>query len=657
LGCGCEGMSWEVPSHDSWGNQAGGGGGSIFTGGAMPKSVAPPGGCALGKGGGNFGKGNPMADFPPPPPQSFGGKKGGGCYGGGKGGGGGYGKGPVDSGGGKGKGCWGKDSYGKDASFGGTDAFGLVPPSGKGLGGKGTVYGASQFTPAPRLTAPAGAKGGGYTGPPSGCGNLIMPPGLKGGFGGGLAPVMPPFGAPGAGLGSAVSNLGSALAAVAGAAARGAFRPPPGPVRQLVPPGQPPPPPGPAPLALMSGYRPPGQLPPGQLQLALPQTIMPPGGGLLPELAALVFASAAEVDDGPTEGKVTFPPAAPKPKLFLLITRLAPDLEESHLHQILEQCGDLQAFRRGRDDKGVPLSFGFAQFGEPEAAWKASTCLTGLKLCGQELKVLLEEAAENLIAKWRSSQQVALKVSNEEELSWELERKSVSCRSQIDAKVAEIYGGTDESGGAYIAQRKQELREREKSRLERAQKRKSWREAEFDKERSRIESAEKRLRRSERDRDDGDRVKEEGEIKKEDPDMKPKIEGDSKASIEALVTKLADDQQLWKMVDRVQAEPRDDLFKMPMDVSFLRNERVFEDKLRPWLEKRVELCMGGQQSDMVEYIIRRVNSATHPEALMSDLMRYLDDHAEPMVERMWRMLAFELMRGGHVLQEPLKWEN
>merc|ERR1712032_1801745 len=74
--------------------------------------------------------------------------------------------------------------------------------------------------------------------------------------------------------------------------------------------------------------------------------------------------------------------------------------------------------------------------------------------------------------------------------------------------------------------------------------------------------------------------------------------------------------------------------------------KTFEKKLRPWLERKIDLFMGGPQSDLVEYVLRRVNASSMPDALISDLTRYLDDNAEPLIERMWRMLAFELMCNG-----------
>merc|ERR1712232_696974 len=92
-----------------------------------------------------------------------------------------------------------------------------------------------------------------------------------------------------------------------------------------------------------------------------------------------------------------------------------------------------------------------------------------------------------------------------------------------------------------------------------------------------------------------------------------------------------DERVLTDLVDRIQSESRDNIFKMDLDVKYLREEKIFEKKLRPWLDQKIDLFMGGPQSDLVEYVLRRVHGAITADAL---------------VERMWRMLVFELMRGG-----------
>ena len=98
----------------------------------------------------------------------------------------------------------------------------------------------------------------------------------------------------------------------------------------------------------------------------------------------------------------------------------------------------------------------------------------------------------------------------------------------------------------------------------------------------------------------------------------------------------------------MQEEPREELFTIKLDVAYLRNERILERKLRPWLERKIDLHMGGQASDLVELIIRRVNGCQQPDPLIAELEKFLDDVAEPLVERLWRMLALEMIQNGFV---------
>merc|ERR1712190_551458 len=326
----------------------------------------------------------------------------------------------------------------------------------------------------------------------------------------------------------------------------------------------------------------------------------------------------ADMDQG-----TLLPPAhlvEKKPRIYMLVTRHALELEENHIQQVLEQCGEVHAWRRGRDDKGNPLSFGFAQFGDPEAAWKASTCLSKKVLCGQEIKVLVEESADVLIQKWRTEQQTELKLKSEEELDWELERKAVSCKAAIDAKIEELYGPAEagQGGSGAASQRRQELRDKENGRVDRMLKRKTWRDEEFQKLVETIEEAEKKLRREEIEADEQDREKEMSEDKDDSSRQLAKLQDGNPDSAGSKRARLTDDRQLCKMVDRVQSEPRADLFTIDLNVTFLRDEKVLERKLRPWLERKIDILMGGPQADLVEHVLRKVNGACTPDALIQD---------------------------------------
>jgi len=456
---------------------------------------------------------------------------------------------------------------------------------------------------------------------------------------------------------AAAAGLGNALAAVAarGGASLPVYRPAPPHNSRYVPPGARPAhllgqalaklPPNSSllPIASAAGFTPAGQ---------------PPPGGLAPELAALVPAGEGDLY-ALAAAKGAAPTVEKKPRIYLLVARLPPELHEGQLQQIIEQCGEVQAFRRGRDATGAPLSFGFAQFGDPEAAWKAMTCLSKRVLCGHEIKVMVEESAETLLQQWRQSQRTALRVNSDEELDWELERKAVSCKASIDAKVEELFGPPADGtlGDGAIAQRRQELREKERARIERMRKRKAWRSEAYAREASKLEVVEKRRRLEEKEKDDVDREKERAERKEkeelDEEELKLSKAEDSFTGVRSKVVgthgQHADNRRLIDMVHSVQAEPREDLFRMELNLPYLRGERVLERKLRPWLERKVDFCMGGPQSDLVEFILRRINASSMPDALISELTRYLDDSAEPLVERMWRMLAFELMRSGVAL--------
>merc|ERR1719281_2083633 len=121
-------------------------------------------------------------------------------------------------------------------------------------------------------------------------------------------------------------------------------------------------------------------------------------------------------------------PSQPKPKLFLLVTKIAPEVEEGHIQKLLECCGEVHVWRRARGANGEPLSFGFAQFGDPDAIWKAEKCLAGKMLNGQPLKVLVEEQTESMVQAWRQKQKGTFNVTNDPELEFELEKIAVSCR-------------------------------------------------------------------------------------------------------------------------------------------------------------------------------------------------------------------------------------
>jgi len=646
---------WGAPA-DDWGGKGDFGKGSTNFGKGF-NDFGGKGGCSNnGKGKNDFGKGKGKGS------KDFG--KGGGWDDFGNGGGGDFGKGDFNDFGkgdfGKGdfgKGDFGKGDFGKGdfgkGDFGkgdfGKGDFGMDFGKGgggmdffdDGMGGKGMddfgmkgSMGKGDF----------GCGGGNVVPPPPGKGMVVPPPsfGAAPKFGGQFVPaprmpltVMPPQKGFDGGKGGMPFGMKGGMQPFGGAIV------------------QPPPPPG-GPMMSMNGSTPAfAKSAPGSMGMVPGPDMLALGMGM--GMDAMGMENVPPPMDDGTALKPYSGLGEQRSRLLLLLTRLAPDLENEHMQQILEQCGEVQGWRRAKDPLGLPLSFGFAQFADAEAAWKANICISKLELCGSEIKVLLEEQTENVIQGWRNMQQAKMNLSSAEEFEWEMERKSVACKAQVEAKVEEIYGPA-KGGGVQASKRREELRKKEQARILRVRKRKAWREDEFSKELERVESLEKRLRRDEREKDGLDRTKEAQEKPKpgikDESDLKSAKKEDlgegegTLATVGTLAVISNDNRVLNDLVDRIQAESRDSLFKMDLDVSYLRNEKSFEKKLRPWLEQKIDLYMGGPQSDLVEYVLRRVNAQISAEALVSDLQKYLDDNASGLVERMWRMLIFELMRGG-----------
>jgi len=387
----------------------------------------------------------------------------------------------------------------------------------------------------------------------------------------------------------------------------------------------------------------------GGLGHRMPMSTLPPG----PVMPPMPMSQALAVPGhGPPPSAQAADAEEKKHRIVLLLTKLSPDAHEDHIQQLLEQCGEVQIFRRGRGPSGQDLSFGIVQYGDPEAAWKASVCINKLAICGQEVKVLVEEHAELLIKQWRERQKALLKLHSDEELEFELERKTVSCKVLLDAKFEELYGSipAPEGGGVHSsAERRKELKEREAARVAKAQKRKKWREEEYAKELE-VVQAEAQKRKKWRE-------EEELEVVQAEEKRRRLIEGDVdehelKDEFDAGFPQVIDMHEVTRMVDRVQAETFEKLFALSLDMGFLREDGVLERKLRPWLERKIDLHMGGPQSDLVEHVLRRVNDATPPDTITTELARYIEDSADPVVERMWRMMVFELVRAGRLELDP-----
>ncbi|KIV89966.1 hypothetical protein, variant [Exophiala mesophila] len=70
------------------------------------------------------------------------------------------------------------------------------------------------------------------------------------------------------------------------------------------------------------------------------------------------------------------------------------------------------------------------------------------------------------------------------------------------------------------------------------------------------------------------------------------------------------------------------------------DESVVEEKLKPFVEKKIVEYLGVQEQMLVDVVIGAVRSRGKPDVLVGELEGALEDEAEVLVKKLWRMLIF-----------------
>ncbi len=103
---------------------------------------------------------------------------------------------------------------------------------------------------------------------------------------------------------------------------------------------------------------------------------------------------------------------------------------------------------------------------------------------------------------------------------------------------------------------------------------------------------------------------------------------------------------------------RDGLWKWDIKWDFV-DESVIDERLKPFIEKKIVEYLGVQEQMLVEVVVNALRSRRRPEELVreleevrtpaycavllvqnADVLQALDDEAEPLVRKLWRMVIF-----------------
>ncbi|KAL8897394.1 MAG: hypothetical protein Q9207_007236 [Kuettlingeria erythrocarpa] len=84
---------------------------------------------------------------------------------------------------------------------------------------------------------------------------------------------------------------------------------------------------------------------------------------------------------------------------------------------------------------------------------------------------------------------------------------------------------------------------------------------------------------------------------------------------------------------------KDGLWKWPVQWDFL-DETVLTEQLRPFVEKKIMEYLGVQEQMLVEAVEGHVRKRGTPQELVDELEGALDEEAEALVKKLWRMIIF-----------------
>ena len=104
-------------------------------------------------------------------------------------------------------------------------------------------------------------------------------------------------------------------------------------------------------------------------------------------------------------------------------------------------------------------------------------------------------------------------------------------------------------------------------------------------------------------------------------------------------------KSLLSLIDAIPTT-RAELFAHPVDWAVFDSERL-ADTVSSWAAKKVAELLGEAEPSLVEFIAAQTAAHCTPDALLTELQAVLDDEAEALVIKLWRLILFETLKRKH----------
>jgi RNA-binding protein 25 len=102
--------------------------------------------------------------------------------------------------------------------------------------------------------------------------------------------------------------------------------------------------------------------------------------------------------------------------------------------------------------------------------------------------------------------------------------------------------------------------------------------------------------------------------------------------------------QARTLIEQIPVE-KDELFNFTIDWKLVDEKHIIEQKIRPWIVKKIVELLGEEEPTLIEYLCKKLQDHTPPQQILEQLQLVLEDEATSFVIKMWRSLIFHMMIG------------
>ncbi|KAF8930008.1 hypothetical protein BGZ58_008530 [Dissophora ornata] len=102
------------------------------------------------------------------------------------------------------------------------------------------------------------------------------------------------------------------------------------------------------------------------------------------------------------------------------------------------------------------------------------------------------------------------------------------------------------------------------------------------------------------------------------------------------------EQEIKTLIQSIPADEQG-LWSWPIQWQYVfeDNERILKEKIQPFASKKVVELLGEEETELTNFVMEHIRQRKPPQELVDDLRQALEEAADVLVMKIWRMLIFE----------------